>query len=355
MSEPRRQTDGLFLIKYGEIALKRRNRGAFVKSLKDSIRAHLPDLPFSVHETFHRVFVGFRPEDKDRIAEALGRTFGVVSFCEALRAPREMPAIEEAAIGLAGRLIETGTRFKAEVRRADKSFPLTSYEIACRIGDTLRARFPGLTVDVHTPDWVLSIEIREHAYLYGPELPGPYRPTGGQLGEGNAPSVRRNRFSRWTGWMMAKRGMSLEAVYFHSPPFTSEKAREKVEMLARILSRYAPGIVLHVVNFTPVLGRIKEKAKDEEVTLLLRACMMRFATLLAERRGAECLITGESLGQVASQTVESIHFTGMLSDLPVFRPLIGMNKEEDHCCCEEDRNVRHVQPSLPGLLRSFLP
>ena len=143
MSEPRRQTDGLFLIKYGEIALKRRNRGAFVKSLKDSIRAHLPDLPFSVHETFHRVFVGFRPEDKDRIAEALGRTFGVVSFCEALRAPREMPAIEEAAIGLAGRLIETGTRFKAEVRRADKSFPLTSYEIACRIGDTLRARFPG--------------------------------------------------------------------------------------------------------------------------------------------------------------------------------------------------------------------
>ncbi len=327
MSEPRRQTDGLFLIKYGEIALKRRNRGAFVKSLKDSIRAHLPDLPFSVHETFHRVFVGFRPEDKDRIAEALGRTFGVVSFCEALRAPREMPAIEEAAIGLAGRLIETGTRFKAEVRRADKSFPLTSYEIACRIGDTLRARFPGLTVDVHTPDWVLSIEIREHAYLYGPELPGPYGLPVGSSGKGML-LLSGGIDSPVAGWMMAKRGMSLEAVYFHSPPFTSEKAREKVEMLARILSRYAPGIVLHVVNFTPVLGRIKEKAKDEEVTLLLRACMMRFATLLAERRGAECLITGESLGQVASQTVESIHFTGMLSDLPVFRPLIGMNKEE---------------------------
>jgi thiamine biosynthesis protein ThiI len=130
------------------------------------------------------------------------------------------------------------------------------------------------------------------------------------------------------GWMMAKRGMALEAVYFHSPPFTSQGAREKVEALARILCSYAPGILLHVVNFTPVLARIKEKAKEEEVTLLLRACMMRFSCLLADRRGGECLITGESLGQVASQTVESIHFTGTLSNLPVFRPLIGMNKEE---------------------------
>jgi thiamine biosynthesis protein ThiI len=122
--------------------------------------------------------------------------------------------------------------------------------------------------------------------------------------------------------------MALEAVYFHSPPFTSMKAQEKVQALGRILARYAPGFILHVVNFTPVLGRIKEKARDEETTLLLRACMMRFATLLAVSRGAECLITGESLGQVASQTIESIRFTGQLSGLPVLRPLIGMNKEE---------------------------
>jgi thiamine biosynthesis protein ThiI len=122
--------------------------------------------------------------------------------------------------------------------------------------------------------------------------------------------------------------MAIEAVYFHSAPFTSEKAREKVETLARILSAWAPGIVLHVVPFTPVLARIKEKALDEEVTLLLRACMTRFATLLAEDLGAMCLITGESLGQVASQTVESMHFTGSFTDLPVFRPLVGMNKEE---------------------------
>lgn len=329
MSETLRDTDGLFLIKYGEIALKKRNRGAFVKSLKASIRAHLPDVPFSVYETWHRVYIGFRQQDRDRIALALGRTFGVVSFCEALRRPREMPAVEEAAILLAGRFLAEGrgARFKAEVRRADKSFPLTSYEIACRIGDTLRAHFPELTVDVHSPDWVLTIEIRERAYLYGPQSEGPYGLPVGSSGKGML-LLSGGIDSPVAGWMMAKRGMALEAVYFHSPPFTSEKAREKVETLARILSRYAPGIILHVVNFTPVLARIKEKAQEEEVTLLLRACMMRFSTLLAGRRGGECLVTGESLGQVASQTVESIHFTGILSDLPVFRPLIGMNKEE---------------------------
>jgi thiamine biosynthesis protein ThiI len=329
MNSSPRDTDTLFLVKYGEIALKKRNRGAFVKSLKGSIRAHLPEVPFSVSETFHRVFIGCRSADRERVAEALGRTFGVVSFSEALRVPREIEAVEEAAIRLAHRFLAEGrgTRFKAEVRRAEKSFPMTSYEIACRIGDALRARFPELVVDVHVPDWVLSVEIREHAYLYGPQSEGPYGLPVGSSGKGML-LLSGGIDSPVAGWMMAKRGMALEAVYFHSPPFTSDKAREKVETLARILGRYAPGIVLHVVNFTPVLARIKEKAREEEVTLLLRACMMRFTSLLAERRGGQCLVTGESLGQVASQTVESIAFTGMLSALPVFRPLIGLNKEE---------------------------
>ena len=322
-------SDTLFLVKYGEIALKKRNRPAFVKSLKESIRAKLPGREFSVYETFHRVFVRCAAGDAGDIAAALSRTFGVVSFCEAVRTPTAMDAIEKAAEELAAGYLAAGrgTRFKAEVRRAEKTFPLTSYEIACRVGDLLLRRFPQLTVDVHAPQWTLSIEIREYAYLYGPSTAGPYGLPSGSSGRGLL-LLSGGIDSPVAGWMMAKRGMAIDAVYFHSAPFTSEKAREKVETLARTLARWAPGIALHVVHFTPVLARIKERGQEDEVTLLLRACMMRFSTLLASRLGAQCLITGESLGQVASQTVESMAFTGSLTRLPVFRPLVGMNKEE---------------------------
>jgi thiamine biosynthesis protein ThiI len=322
-------SDCLFLVKYGEIALKKRNRGAFVKCLKDSIRARLPRISFSVYETFHRVFVRCGTEDRDLVASALARTFGVVAFCETARVAPDMEAIEEAACTVAAGFIRQGmgTRFKAEVRRAEKRFPLTSYEIACRLGELLLERFPELSVDVHEPQWVLHVELREHAYLYGPSTQGPYGLPNGSSGKGLL-LLSGGIDSPVAGWMMAKRGMSLEAVYYHSAPFTSEMAREKVQSLVRTLSAWDPGIALHVVPFTPVLGRIRERSKDEEITLLLRACMMRCATLLARRTGHMCLITGESLGQVASQTVESMHFTGSCTDLPVFRPLVGMNKEE---------------------------
>jgi thiamine biosynthesis protein ThiI len=322
-------SETLFLIKYGEIALKKRNRGAFVRNLKDSIRAKLPGLQISVYETFHRVFVRCLPADAVPVATALARTFGIVSFCEAIQAELDMGAIEGAALALAESYLARlmGTRFKAEVRRADKGFPLTSYEIACRLGDALLGRFPELKVDVHTPDWVLSVEIRERAYLYGPSTDGPYGLPNGSSGKGLL-LLSGGIDSPVAGWMMAKRGMSIHGVYFHSAPFTSEKAREKVETLTHSLAAWVPGMALHVVPFTPVLARIKERSKAEEITLLLRACMMRFATLLAGRIGGMCLVTGESLGQVASQTVESMHFTGGYTDLPVFRPLVGMNKEE---------------------------
>jgi thiamine biosynthesis protein ThiI len=319
----------LFLVKYGEIALKKRNRGAFVRRLKDSIHAKLPALQFDVYETFHRVFVRCGLQDRDAVAEALSRTFGIVSFCETLRVKTDMAQIEQAALQLAGEYVAAGKgmQFKAEVRRAEKTFPHTSYEIACRVGDLLLERFPGLSVNVHTPDWVLSIEIREYAYLYGPSARGPYGLPGGSSGRGLL-LLSGGIDSPVAGWMMAKRGMALDAVYFHSAPFTSEKAREKVEELTRKLAAWVPGIVLHVVPFTPVLARIKERSKSEEVTLLLRACMMRFATLMSDRIGSMCPVTGESLGQVASQTVESMAFTGSYAEQPVFRPLVGMNKEE---------------------------
>jgi len=319
----------LFLVKYGEIALKKRNRGAFIKRLKDSIHERLPDLRFEVTDTFQRVFVRCSGKDRDAVATALARTFGIVSFCETVRVPADIASVEAAAEGLARSYVDAGkgSRFKAEVRRAEKSFPLTSYEIACRVGDLLLSRFPGLKVDVHEPDWVITIEMRECAYLYGPSTRGPYGLPGGSSGRGLL-LLSGGIDSPVAGWMMGKRGMALEAVYFHSAPFTSEQAREKVEDLVRTLRAWIPTLRLHVVHFTPVLARIKERAKDEEVTLLLRACMMRFSTLMAPRIGALSLITGESLGQVASQTVESMAFTGSYAGPPVFRPLVGMNKEE---------------------------
>jgi tRNA uracil 4-sulfurtransferase len=322
-------SDSLFLVKYGEIALKKGNRASFVRLLKDSIRARLPGKGVSVTETWHRVYVRFRPEDREEIAGCLSRTFGLVSFCEAVRTAKAMEAIEEAARGLARKYLEAGmgVRFKVEPRRADKSFPLGSYQIACRLGDVLTLAFPELRVDVKTPEWTLMVEIREQAYLYGPEVKGP----------GGLPTRSSGRGvlllsggidSPVAGYMMAKRGLCLDAVYYHSAPFTSDQAREKVVSLSRILSLHVPGIALHVVNFTPVLARIRERAHEEETTLLMRACMMRIASALAVRVGAGCLITGESLGQVASQTMESLQFTGSFTELPVFRPLVGMNKEE---------------------------
>jgi thiamine biosynthesis protein ThiI len=322
-------SETLFLVKYGEIALKKRNRPAFVRNLKESIKDRLPGIPVTVHDTFHRVFVRCPDQHKDAVSGALSRTFGIVSFCQAVSVALNMEAIEEAALALAQRFLGAGlgTRFKAEVRRADKGFRLTSYEIACRLGEILLARFPEFSVDVHRPDWVLSVEIRERAYLYGPSLEGPSGLPSRSSGTGLL-LLSGGIDSPVAGWMMARRGMAVDTVYFHSAPFTSEQAREKVETLARTLSAWVPGIMLHVVPFTPVLARIKERAADPEVTLLLRACMMIFATMLARRTGALCLVTGESLGQVASQTVESMAFTGSCTDLPVFRPLVGMNKEE---------------------------
>ncbi len=317
----------LFLVKYGEVSLKKGNRPTFMRALRLAIRRRLPGS--SVYESWHRIYVECRDEDAPAAAEVLRRTFGLVSFGEAFRVAKEMPAISDAAAGLAASFVAAGlgTRFKIEVRRADKSFPLTSYQVACELGDRILRDVPGLQVDVHRPAWVLAVEIREDAYLYGPGSPGPGGLPVGCSGTGVL-LLSGGIDSPVAGWMMAKRGLGLEAVYFDTPPFTSAEAREKVTALARILAGWDPRIRLHVVPLTAFVARIRERAPEEETTLLVRAGMMRAADEIARHRGAGCLVTGESLGQVASQTVESIGFTGSRTDLPVFRPLCGMDKEE---------------------------
>ncbi len=317
----------LFLAKYGEIALKKGNRPAFTRRLRISIQRRLPGAV--VHETWHRVFVECPEEYGPRAAEELARTFGIVSFSEAVAVEKDIALIREAAARLAEAFVAAGrgTTFKLDVRRADKSFPRSSYQLACELGDLIRQRVPGLTVDVHQPGWVMAVEVRERVYLYGPETRGPGGLPTGSSGTGML-LLSGGIDSPVAGWLMAKRGLALEAAYFHTPPFTSEGAREKVVELARMLGSWAPGVRLHVVPLTPVLARIRERAPEEETTLLMRAAMMSISQILARRTGAACLVTGESLGQVASQTVESMQFTGSLATVPVFRPLCGLDKEE---------------------------
>ena len=241
---------------------------------------------------------------------------------------KDLEEMKRASIVLAEELrARKGGRFKIEARRSDKSFPHSSYQICCTLGDHLRSRFPDLKVDMNRPDWTLQIEVRSRVYIYGPQIEAPGGLPLGVSGRGLL-LLSGGIDSPLAGYLMAKRGLALDAVYFHTPPYTSEQAREKVQELARILSGYITGLRLWVVPFTPIQLRINELARKETTTLLVRAAMMAIADRLARLNGHDCLVTGESLGQVASQTVQSMHFTESYTQLPLFRPLIGMDKEE---------------------------
>jgi thiamine biosynthesis protein ThiI len=323
--------EALFLAKYGELTLKGENRPQFERRVAQDIRRKLAAGAdgLEIQRQWGRLYVRVAAEQADRAAQALARTFGLVAFSRALCVEKDMAAIEAAAVELAGRLVgeDGGPRFKIEARRTDKSFPLTSYQIACRLGDLLRGRFPQLQVNLTRPDWVLNVEIREAAYLYGPQTAAPGGLPLGSSGRGLL-LLSGGIDSPVAGYLMGKRGLKIDALYFHTPPFTSEQAQRKVEQLSRILSGWLTGIRLLVTPFTGVQVRIRERAPEEETTLHMRACMTRVAELVARQRRCNCLVTGESLGQVASQTPESLRFTQSLVTLPVLRPLIGMDKEE---------------------------
>ncbi len=335
----------LFLVKYGELTLKGGNRPQFERRVVEDIRRKLERLPAPAapagetaparsprpefQRQWGRLYARAPAERAGRLAEALSHTFGLTAFSRALRVEKNVAAVEEAAVRLAEDLLGRGEgpRFKVEARRTDKSFPLDSYAICCRLGDVLRRRFPQLVVNLDRPDWVLNVEIREAAYLYGPESPAPGGLPLGSSGRGLL-LLSGGIDSPVAGYLMGKRGLRIDALYFHTPPFTSEQALGKVEKLVRLLSAWLTGMRLLVTPFTDIQLRIRERAPEEETTLLMRACMTRVADLLARRRSCHCLVTGESLGQVASQTPESLRFTQSLAVLPVFRPLIGLDKEE---------------------------
>lgn len=322
-----------FLIKYGEIGIKGKNRHLFEEALVRQIRFALKgaDGSFRVYRNHGRIYVdGADGFDPDEAMDGLGHVFGIVGICPVVvREKSDGEALRRDVLAYAKELLagQDGATFKMDVRRADKSFPGNSMEWNAGLGEAILDAVPGSRVDVHHPDHTIHVEIRDRVYLYSRILPGP---GGMPVGtNGSAMLLLSGGIdSPVAGYMVAKRGVRLEAVYFHAPPYTSERAKEKVITLARQVAQYAGPIRVHVVNFTDIQLAIYEKCPHDELTIIMRRYMMRIAEHFADRDGCLGLITGESIGQVASQTMQSLAATNAVCTLPVYRPLIGMDKKE---------------------------
>lgn len=317
----------LYLLRIGELTLKAGNKKDFEARLRRNILSMLdPDRAELVMKE-GRFYLYARASDPERVLRVLARVPGIAAFSEALRTAKAIEAIEEAALLLARGAAARGDTFKVECRRSDKSFTLKSYDLACRLGDKILDGVPGLRVDVKKPSWTLNVEIRDKAYLFCADREGQRGLPVSSSGRGLL-LLSGGIDSPVAGYQMMKRGLELEAVHFHSYPYTSEEAKRKVLDLAAVLARFQGPIVLHVIPFTETQLLIKKGAREEARTLMLRCAMMEAARLVLAERNLKCLVTGESLGQVASQTVENIRLTGSLTDYPVLRPLIGSDKEE---------------------------
>lgn len=316
-----------YLVKIGELTLKGGNRKDFEERLVQNARHYLEGKRASVRLVSGRMYVEGPEESVPAIEYALSHLVGIAGWSRAAKVGKTMDEMKAAVIAEAERAREGGKRsFKIEARRADKDFPLTSYEIARDLGEAVYERGI-LAVDVHAPDAVISVEVRERAFVYGPTVPGHRGLPCGTGGRGLL-LLSGGIDSPVAGYRMLKRGMKLDCIYFHSHPYTSPEAQKKVEDLARVLARYGLGTHLNVVPFTEVQQRIRDNAPVDYATVLLRMCMMSAANRLARAIGSKCLITGESLGQVASQTIENMTVTNSMAELPVLRPLVGMDKDE---------------------------
>lgn len=321
-----------FLIKYGEIAIKGKNRYLFENALLAQIRHALKDVEgsFLVTKEQGRMYVEAQGDyDFEEAVDALKRVFGIVGICPVVILEDEgFERLAEEVVRYLGTCYgECDKTFKVHARRARKTYPLQSMEINAQLGGRILERFPGMKVDVHHPELMLYVEIRERIYLYSDVIPGP----GGMPVGTNGKSMlllSGGIDSPVAGYMVAKRGVKIDAVYFHAPPYTSERAKQKVVDLAAKVARYAGPVYLYVVNFTEIQLYIYEKCPHEELTIIMRRYMMRIAERIAKKTGSLGLITGESIGQVASQTVQSLAATNEVCTMPVFRPLIAFDKED---------------------------
>lgn len=318
----------LYLVKIGEILLKLGNRKEFEARLKADLKRRLEGAVRRIEYFPGRIFVEAEPGKEAFVEAVLARTPGINGFARARRVEKKPEAVFAAAVEAAREAAGSGkTRFKAESRRSDKSFPLDSYELSRDIGARVLEALPGTKVDLHAPEFTVFTEIRERAYVYADPEKGVRGLPSGSQGRGLL-LLSGGIDSPVAGYLMARRGLGLDAVYFHAYPYTSKEAEDKVVALAKVIAGYTGGLTLWTVPFTETQMRIKQRAREDLTTLMMRAAMMELSERLAFRIGANSLVTGESLGQVASQTAENLRFTNSRVSLPVFRPLVGMDKED---------------------------
>ena len=321
----------IVLLKLGEVVLKGLNRRTFEDKLMANIRRRIQHCgSFRVYSKQSTIYV--EPQsggcDMDGAYAACKQIFGIVAVTRARPCAKDKDAILNCAKAYLDEDLRTVKSFKVETKRADKLFPMTSMEISQYVGGLLHDAYPHLTVDVHHPELCVHVEVREKAaYVHGPSQPG----AGGlPIGMGGtAVSLLSGGIdSPVSSYMVAKRGVRLELVHFFSPPYTSQQAKEKVVRLARELAPWCGRMTLHVIPFTQIQEEIRRACPEDHFTLIMRRFMMRLAEAVARRTGAKALVTGECLGQVASQTMDALTVSDDVCTLPVLRPVIGMDKEE---------------------------
>ncbi|GAA0122490.1 MAG: tRNA 4-thiouridine(8) synthase ThiI [Clostridium argentinense] len=312
----------LLLVKYAsEIFLKGLNRGKFERRLKDNIKNVIEDLNYEFVEDTGRWFI--YSEDLEKVIERVKKVFGVMEVCIVEETTLDMESISKVALEVMKNA--EGKTFKVDTNRANKEFELNSMEVSREVGAYILKNLEGITVDVKKPEFLLNIEIRRNAYVISKKIKAvgglPYGINGSTM-----LMLSGGIDSPVAGYLMARRGVELHAVYYHSHPYTSERAKDKVKSLANILKSYTGKLNLYVVPFTDIQLEIIEKCREDELTIIMRRFMMRVACKLAEKYNINSVTTGESVGQVASQTMEALVVSDDCSDRPVFRPLIAMDK-----------------------------
>lgn len=321
----------IILCKYGEIALKGLNKNNFESMLTKNVKRRLRFCgKFNYSRAQSTLYIEPLGDDidMDEVVDKLTKVFGIAKLCRALMVEKNMDSILHDSMEYLGEALEDAKTFKVEAKRSDKKFPLKSPEICRELGHEILERFPELKVDVHDPDVTVTVEIREeHAFINALKIDGAGGIPVGSSGRGML-LLSGGIDSPVAGYMVAKRGVQVQAIHFEAPPYTSERARMKVEKLAEKIAAYCGDINFHCVPFTEIQETIKDKCPEELFTIIMRRLMMEIAQRICEKEDCQCLITGESIGQVASQTMYAMVCTDAVCRIPVFRPCIGMDKSE---------------------------